>query len=542
MNVYPSSGSTLTTFYFDGSDSYDTDEYRWDLDGDGQFEYDWGSEENPTTKYSIPGTYEPMLQVRDDEGNTDEAYVSITISEDNYAPEAKFSVSSDSALTDKNTGTTSTNFTFNASTSSDEEDEYYDLQVRWDYDGDGTYDTTYSTTRTASTRYLDAGTYTVILEVVDSEGASDTAEETITIVDNDAPIPDFEVSPIAGTPGTTFYFDASDCSDNQYETYQLQVRWDWDGDGDYDTSFETDKTTSYQYEEPGTYEVTMQVQDPEGATAETSETVLVEDSSYPYARLTVDETSGTYSTAFNFDASESYDSETEFDDLWFRWDFDYTGENDIIYDTSWSQAETKTKYFDESGELVVKMEVKDEEDQVSYALVTVNLHWASEYLDYLKDNGIIKGYSGDLAPDREVTRAELLKMVMEATDVNKYGHSYEGYFSDVLNTDWHYSYVEIAAEMGIANGYDDGTFKPNNSVNRAEAMKIILEGFAVDVESYDSGTFPDVSSSDWFAEYVATGNDYGLINGYDDGYFHPSYSMTRGQASKIIALAMQGGL
>ncbi|MBT5017042.1 PKD domain-containing protein [Candidatus Peregrinibacteria bacterium] len=543
VNVYPSSGSTATTFYFDGSDSYYTDEFRWDLDGDGDYEYDWGSEENPTTKYDTPGTYEATLEVRDDEGNTDEAHVSVTISEDNHAPEAAFSVSSDSGLSDDSMGTTGTTFTFNASNSSDEEDSYYDLQVRWDFDGDDEWDTTYSTTRSASTSYSDAGTYTVILEVTDSEGLIDTSEETVTIVDNDAPIPDFEVSPTAGTPGTTFYFDASDSSDNQYQTYQLDVRWDWDGDGDYDTSFETDKTTSHQYEEAGTYTVTLQVRDPEGSTSETSETVLVETSTSPHARLSVDETSGDFSTAFHFDASDSYDSETEFDDLWFRWDFDYTGENDIIYDTSWSQAETKTKYFDQAGEIVVKVEVKDEEDQVSYDLTTVTLHWASEYLDYLKDNGIISGYSGgDLAPDREVTRAELLKMVMEATDVNKYGHSYEGYFSDVAATDWHYSYVEIAAQMGIANGYGDGTFRPNNSVNRAEAMKIILEAFAVDADSYDSGTFPDISSADWFADYVGTAHDYGLINGYEDGSFYPAHSMTRGQASKIIALAMQGGL
>ncbi len=543
ISVYPSSGSTATTFYFDGSNSYYTDEYRWDLDGDGVFEYDWSDEENPSTKYTVPGTYEATLQVRDDEGNTDEAHTTITISEDNHAPEAAFSISSDSGLSDKTTGTTSTVFTFNAATSSDEEDSYYDLQVRWDFDDDGEWDTTYSTTRTASTSYYDAGIYTVVLEIVDSEGLTDTAEDTITIVENDAPIPSFEVSPTAGTSGTTFYFDGSDSTDNQYQTYQLEVRWDWDGDGNYDTSFETDKTTSHQYDDPGTYEVIMQIRDPEGSSAETSETVLVEDSSSPHARLSVDETSGTFSTAFHFDASESYDNETEFDDLWFRWDFNYTGENDIIYDTSWSQAETKTKYFDQTGEITVKVEVKDEEDQISYAILTVDLHWASEYLDYLKDNGIIKGYSdGDLAPDREVTRAELLKMVMEATDVNKYGHTYEAYFSDVLSTDWHYAYVEIAAQMGIANGYGDGTFLPNNSVNRAEAMKIILEAFAIDVDSYDAGTFPDISSNDWFADYVGTGYDYGLINGYENGYFYPAHSMTRGQASKIITLAMQGNL
>lgn len=548
IDVYPTSGSTSTTFYFDGSDSFDTQDhsdidFRWDLNGDGQYEYDWDDNENPTTKYSAPGTYEATVQVRDSDGNTDEASTTVTITEGNHAPEAAFSVSSDSGLTDKTTGTTSTTFTFNAATSSDEEDSYYDINVRWDFDDDGEWDTTYSTTRSAKTSFSDAGTYTVVLEVVDSEGLTDTAETTITIVANDAPIPSFSVSPTSGTPGTTFYFDASDSSDSQYQTYQLEVRFDWEGDGSYDTSFSTDKTLSHQYDDPDTYTVKMQIRDPEGSTSETTKTVIVESSTSPHARLTVDQTSGTFSTSFHFDASESYDNETDKDDLWFRWDFNYTGENDIIYDTSWSQTDTKTKTFDQTGEIVVKVEVKDEEDQISYALTTVNLHWASSYMDYLKDSGIMKGYSdGDMAPDREVTRAELLKMVMEATDVNKYGHTYQGYFSDVVSADWYYAYVEIGAQMGIANGYTDGTFRPNNSVNRAEAMKIILEGFGVDTSSYKSGTFPDVATADWFANYVATGYNYGLVSGYTDGYFHPSYSMTRGQAAKIIALAMQGGL
>lgn len=546
IDVFPSDGTTSTVFYFDGSKSFDSQDHgdidiRWDLEGDGLFEYDWGSEESPSTTYSTPGTYNPIIQIRDSDGNVDEAYTSVTVEAGDLPPEAKLTVSSDSGLTDKTVGTTSTTFSFSASSSSDEEDYTSALQVRWDWEGDGEWDTLYDTSKTAEHRYLDSGTYTVTMEVVDTSNQTDTTTATVSVVENDAPVPDLSVSPTIGTPGTTFSFDASDSEDSQYNVTSLEVRWDWEGDSVWDTAFEVDKTVTHQYESPGTYTATMQLRDPEGQTSEATQTILVQESTAPVAILTSDESSGTFSTLFHFDASTSYDNETDASDLYFRWDYNYTGENDILYDTAWGRSTTKSKYFDQTGDVTVRVEVKDEDGQISIDYLTVSLHWASDYLDYLKDRGIISGYSGgDLAPDQQVTRAELLKMVMEAIDVNKYGHTHQDYFSDVSNTDWFDTYVELAYEMEIADGYSDGQFKPNDPINRAEAMKIILNGFEVDLESYDSGTFPDVNSSDWFADFVGTAHEYGLVSGYPDGYFKPGNYLTRGEASKIIALAMEG--
>jgi|GEM_PF-900421 len=548
IDVYPSSGVPSTTFYFDGSHSFDNQdhfdiEYRWDLDGDGTFEIAWGDETNPTYKYAIAGTYTVSLEVRDSDGYTDQVSTTITISGSNLAPEADFSITSDSGLTDKTMGTTGTTFTFNAAGCKDEEDPSSDLQVRWDFEGDGDYDTSFSTTKTAQHQYSDPGTYTVRVEVRDTFGETDTAEGTVTVVSNDAPVATFSVSPLSGTPGTTFDFDASDVSDSQDKTTYLQVRWDFDGDGDYDTSFDTDKTTSHQYDDPGTYIVTMQVKDTDSFTNEAEATITVYDSTAPHAILNVDVQNGTFSTAFHFDGSGSYDGETDSEDLYFRWDTDYTGENDIIYTTSWSHDSTQTVYFDQTGNVTVRLEVKDAEGQISTSSSTVSLHWASEYMDYLKDNGVIRGYeNGDLAPDQYVTRAELLKMAMKGADISTSGLSYTVYFSDIAKTDWFYSYVEKASDLGLVEGYADGTFKPNNSINRAEATKIIIETFGADLESYVSGTFPDVSTSQWFANYVGTAFFYGLVNGQADGFFRPDWNMTRGEASKIIALAMQGAL
>ena len=193
--------------------------------------------------------------------------------------------------------------------------------------------------------------------------------------------------------------------------------------------------------------------------------------------------------------------------------------------------------------MVVRVQVKDEDGTISEALITVNLHWASAYLNTLKLRGILRGYSGgDLAPDRQVTRAELLKMVMEAADIAHYRTSYEGFFSDVGRTDWFVQYVEAAHVAGMANGYSDGTFRPNQSINRAEAMTLILRAFGIESRPYRPTTFPDVSADQWFSGAVGTAHELGLVNGYPDGRFRPGNLMTRGEAAKIIALSMEGAL
>lgn len=548
MTVYPTSGSTNTMFYFDGSRSFDSQdhfdiEFRWDLDGDGSFEIDWGDTTDPTTHFDTPGTYTVTLQIRDTDEEIDEVTTTITIDDDDFGPEANFSITSDSGLIDKTIGTTSTTFTFNASGSDDEEDSSGDLQVRWDFDGDGTYDTTFSTDKSAEYQYSDAGTYNVTVQVLDTSGQTDTASDTVTTVDNEAPTATFDASPTSGTPGTVFSFDASDVSDSQYKSTYLDVRWDWEGDGDYDTSFSVDKTTTHQYDEADDYTATVQVRDPDGATATYSITIRVISSTAPTASLSVDATEGTFSTLFHFDTTGSSDDETDNDDLLYRWDFDYTGDNDILYDTSWGSTATKSKSFDQTGEIKIRMEVKDGDGEIDSDTVTISIHWASDYMDYLKSKGVLRGYTGgDLAPDQSITRAELLKMTMEGADRSISNHKYQGTFWDVPSTAWYDTYVEVGAEMDIISGYDDGSFRPDDTINRAEAVKMIVNAFDVELETYELGTFSDVQPWDWFGDYVGTAYYYGMVNGFEDGNFYPSSNMTRGEASKIIALAMQGEL
>jgi len=541
--VWPSSGDENTRFYFSAEDSFNgDDEYRWDFEGDGIFDTDWSSEETADHKYSTPGTYEVILQVRNSDGLTDEARLSITIAEEGAAPDAQIRITSDTYLADKDVGTTATEFKFNASYSSDEEDYSSYLEVRWDYEGDGDFDTTWSTEKTAYHQFLAAGEYEVTLEVRDTAGNVSEASYDIRVVTNTAPYASITVDNDEATSGVEFSFDAGASSDDQYKSTYLEVRWDWEGDGSWDTSFSNDKTEEHYYDSSGTYDVIVQVKDPEGQTDESSVSVTVLSNTTPYAEFSVDPEEGTYSTKFTFDASTSYDGQTDFDDLWFRWDFNYNGNSDITYDTSWNHSDTTTHYYDSddgTGYFTVRLEVKDEDGEVQEDVKTIYVHWASPYLDELRSRGIIKGYDDGMRPNQDITRAELVKIVVESLDENLYGMTYQGYFSDVSNTSWYWKYLERAYELGIVSGYDDGSFGPDASINRAEAMKIIINGFDIDTGgSHSGGVFDDISASAWYFKYVMTAYEESLVSGYGDGTFGPGNNMTRGEAAKVVWLAM----
>ena len=95
-------------------------------------------------------------------------------SSENTAPIASFTI-------DPTSGITETTFTLDASGSTDNEDATSALQVRWDWENDGTFDTDYSTTKTATHQYGTIGIYKVMLEIKDSGGLTNTATITVSI-------------------------------------------------------------------------------------------------------------------------------------------------------------------------------------------------------------------------------------------------------------------------------------------------------------------------------------------------------------------------
>lgn len=105
-------------------------------------------------------------------------------------------------------------------------------------------------------------------------------------------------------------------------------------------------------------------------------------------------------------------------------------------------------------------------------------------------------------------------------------------FEDLENH-WSKIFVESMAAKHIINGYEDGTFKPNDDITRSEFTKMIVLALELDIEEY-KGTFTDVESDVWYADYVGTMVKNGLIKGYEDGTFKPNHKITRAEMANII--------
>lgn len=102
---------------------------------------------------------------------------------------------------------------------------------------------------------------------------------------------------------------------------------------------------------------------------------------------------------------------------------------------------------------------------------------------------------------------------------------------------WAESTILKLVEKNFISGYPDGTFKPNNTITRAEFVKILTLVMGITPATGGESAFSDVSTSDWFFGFVAAAVEKGIIGGYPDGTFRPNDPITREQAAKIVVLA-----
>lgn len=109
-------------------------------------------------------------------------------------------------------------------------------------------------------------------------------------------------------------------------------------------------------------------------------------------------------------------------------------------------------------------------------------------------------------------------------------------FPDVRASRPGYDAIMSLYEDGVINGYPDGTFRPNGSINRAELLKILMLGFHDQQILGETDCFADVGE-EWFAPYVCAAKRLGWIGGYPDGTFRPAQNVNRAEAIKIVTEA-----
>ena len=115
-------------------------------------------------------------------------------------------------------------------------------------------------------------------------------------------------------------------------------------------------------------------------------------------------------------------------------------------------------------------------------------------------------------------------------------------FDDVPTDHQFYEAVTNLAGREVINGYDDGTFKPENEVSRAEMAKMISVLFTLGSPTITEEPFTDVPVDHWAASFIVAAKNRGIINGMGDGTFQPDGKVTYHQAVKMIVCALNWGV
>ncbi len=113
---------------------------------------------------------------------------------------------------------------------------------------------------------------------------------------------------------------------------------------------------------------------------------------------------------------------------------------------------------------------------------------------------------------------------------------YNSKFDDVTEDKWFYSYVTELASKGIVEGYEDGSFRPQNNVTRAEFIKLLV--VCMDYPTSALPSFDDVKEKDWFYSYVSTAVKNGIVVKEEYGNsFKPNEVISREEAAKLLVRA-----
>jgi|GEM_PF-4757583 len=173
-------------------------------------------------------------------------------------------------------------------------------------------------------------------------------------------------------------------------------------------------------------------------------------------------------------------------------------------------------------------------------------HWAESYINQMADLGVVTGKTPtQFVPNDDISRAELLKIAVNAFGFTVPDAVTEKPLPDVEIGDWYAPYVKSAFDNNLIFGFADG-FQPNSPATRGMSTTVLTKaaGFTdVDqnfTDNYKSHTdwsyakFPDVPMNSYFAPSVAYLSDKGVVGGYEDGTYGPGNPITRAEIAKIV--------
>lgn len=155
----------------------------------------------------------------------------------------------------------------------------------------------------------------------------------------------------------------------------------------------------------------------------------------------------------------------------------------------------------------------------------------------LRYQGLLKGYEDNTyKPDQPLNRVEALKLVFEAAAISLNNGVAAADFSDTEDMAWYSGYLNKAVYLEVVNGYADGTFRPTQSVNLVEFLKMLELAQKVDLSNVELAQIPyaDIMPGQWYSKYINYAKINNLLKTDDTNRVFPDQPLSRARAADII--------
>ncbi len=176
-------------------------------------------------------------------------------------------------------------------------------------------------------------------------------------------------------------------------------------------------------------------------------------------------------------------------------------------------------------------------------------HWGEENISRAASLGLVFGNEmGSFEPDRELTRAEFIAMIVNGLGLNKVSTN-EIFYNDVNRGDWYFQDIMTARVAGLLNGFNNSSFLPNENITREEMASIINGVFLYENIGTESNSYLDVSDNVNFTDMNDISDGYlfdvkavasnGVMSGFDGGAFYPKGFATKAQATVTLVKMLE---
>lgn len=160
--------------------------------------------------------------------------------------------------------------------------------------------------------------------------------------------------------------------------------------------------------------------------------------------------------------------------------------------------------------------------------------WYYEHVDYLVNKGVLKGYDDNtFRPGNTLTRAEAAAIITSTLNLST-DENVKLPFKDTKDDAWYAKPIAALVDLGVIDGFNDGTFQPNAPVTRAQFAKMVVEAYELEEKKNAEITFKDVVDNAWFKDVVYTLAAYGIVGGKPNGNFEPNETVLRSEAAAFI--------